>query len=88
MPGCKKRYVDDRSCGVSTPGFLVWGILLIVLCSLTVGASFIFSVLGIVAVGLFILGLIAMSSGLFLVQSELRVSLNAIEFEPENIKRL
>jgi hypothetical protein len=68
--------------------FLVWGILLMVLCSLTVGASLIFSVLAIVAVGLFILGLIAMSSGLFLVLSELRVSLEAIEFEQENIKRL
>jgi hypothetical protein len=88
MPGCKKQYADDRSCGVSTPGFLVWGILLMVLCSLTVGASLIFSVVAIVAVGLFILGLFAMSSGLFLVLSELRVSLEAIEFEQENIKRL
>ncbi len=68
--------------------FLVWGILLMMLCSLTVGASLIFSILSFVAVGFFILGLIAMSVGLYLVLTELRVSLEAIEFEQENIKRL
>ncbi len=67
---------------------LVWGILLMMLWSLTVGASLVFSILSFVAVGLFILGLIAMSAGLYLVLIELRVSLEAIEFEQENIKHL
>jgi hypothetical protein len=67
---------------------LVWGILLMMLCSLTVGASLVFSILSFVAVGFFILGLIAMSAGLYLVLIELRVSLEAIEFEQENIKHL
>jgi len=68
--------------------FLVWGILLMMLCSLTVGVSLVFSVIGIVAVVLFVTGLIAMSSGLYLVLAELRVSLEAVEFEQESLKRL
>ena len=67
---------------------LVWGVLLMVLCSLTVGASLVFPSLGVAVVGLFILGLVATSSGLYLVLAELRVSLEAIEFDQESLKRL
>lgn len=67
---------------------LVWGVLLMVICSLAVGASLIFPSLVVAVVGLFILGLVATSSGLYLVLAELNVSLEAIEFEQDNFKRL
>ncbi len=68
--------------------FLVGGILVMVLCSLTVGASFIFAPLGIGAIGLFILGLVFTVIGLCLVLAELRLSLEPLEFEHDNLKRL
>jgi hypothetical protein len=68
--------------------FLVGGILLMVLCSLSVGASLIFTPFGVGAVGLFIMGLISTFIGLCLVLGELRVSLVPLEFEHENLKRL
>jgi len=68
--------------------FLVGGILLMVLCSLTVGASLAFAPLGTVALVLFVLGLVSTFAGLCLVLAELRVSLDLIEFEHENLSRL
>ncbi len=68
--------------------FLVLGILLMVLCSLTIGASLVFAPFGFVAVALFILGLMSTFAGLCLVLIELRVSLDVIEFEHENLRRL
>jgi hypothetical protein len=68
--------------------FLVCGIMLMVLCSLTVGASMLFQSLETAALGLFVLGLISTFVGLCLVLSELRVSLDLAEFEHENLCRL
>jgi hypothetical protein len=68
--------------------FLVGGILLMVLCSLTVGASLAFAPLGIAAITLFVLGLLSTFAGLCLVLAELRVSLEVIEFEHDNLSRL
>lgn len=68
--------------------FLVGGILLMVLCSLFVGASFILEPLSIVAIVLFVLGLISTFVGLCLVLIELRVSLDPLKLENENLKRL
>jgi hypothetical protein len=68
--------------------FLVVGILLMVLCSLTIGASLVFAPIGFAALVLFILGLMSTFAGLCLVLGELRVSLEVIEFEHENIRRL
>ena len=68
--------------------FLVGGILLMVLCSLSVGASLIFAPFSTGAVGLFVLGLISTFIGLCLVFAELGVSLKPLEFEHENLKRL
>jgi hypothetical protein len=68
--------------------FLVGGILLMVLCSLLVGASFVFEPLSIVAIVLFVLGLISTFVGLCLVLTELGVSLDPLKTEHENLKRL
>ncbi len=68
--------------------FLVGGILLMVLCSLTIGASLVFAPLGVAALALFVLGLASTFAGLCLVLTELRVSLESIEFEHDNLKRL
>ncbi len=68
--------------------FLVGGILLMVLCSLLVGASFIFEPLSIVAIVLFVLGLISTFVGLCLVLIELRVSLDPLKSEHDNLKHL
>jgi len=68
--------------------FLVGGVLLMVLCSLAIGASIVIVVFGTVALALFVLGLLSTLAGLFLVLSELRVSLEAIEFEHDNVSRL
>lgn len=68
--------------------FLVGGVLLMVLCSLAIGASIVFAALGTLALALFVLGLISTLVGLVLVLSELRVSLEAIEFEHDNVSRL
>jgi hypothetical protein len=68
--------------------FLVGGILLMVLCSLTVGASLVFDPLGALAIALFVLGLVSTFAGLCLVLAELRVSLKVIEFEHDNLNRL
>ena len=46
------------------------------------------TVFGAVALALFVLGLLSTLAGLVLVLSELRVSLEAIEFEHENVSRL
>ena len=67
---------------------LVGGILLMVLCSLTVGASLLFEPLGVAAVAFFVLGLVSTFGGLCLVLSELHVSLQAIEFEHQNLSSL
>lgn len=68
--------------------FLVGGVLLMVLCSLVIGASVVIAALGVVALALFVLGLVSTLLGLYLVLSELRVSLEAIEYEHDNISRL
>lgn len=68
--------------------FLVGGVLLMVLCSLAIGASVVFAPLGTLALSLFVLGLVSTLVGLILVLSELRVSLDAIEFEHDNVRRL
>lgn len=67
---------------------LVGGILLMVLCSLTIGGSLVFAPLETVALILFVLGLAATFAGLLLVLSELGVSLEAIDFEHNNLMRL
>ena len=67
---------------------LVGGILLMVLCSLTVGASLVLQPFGVAAVAFFVLGLVSTFAGLCLVLSELRVSLEAIEFEHQNLNSL
>ncbi len=68
--------------------FLVGGILLMVLCSLTIGASLAFAPIGVAALALFVLGLVSTFAGLCLVLAELRVSLEVIEFEHDNLSRL
>lgn len=68
--------------------FLVGGILLMVLCSLSVGASLLFAPFSTVAIGLFLTGLISTFVGLCLVFSELGVSMRPLESEHENLKRL
>jgi len=68
--------------------FLVGGILLMVLCSLAIGASLAFAPLGVAALALFVLGLMSTFAGLCLVLAELRVSLEVIEFEHDNLSRL
>lgn len=68
--------------------FLVGGILLMVLCSLAVGASFVFEPFSVIAIVLFVLGLISTLVGLCLVLLELRVSLDPLKSENENLKRL
>jgi hypothetical protein len=68
--------------------FLIGGVLLMVLCSLAIGASIVIAAFGAVALAFFVLGLISTLAGLFLVVAELRVSLEAIEFEHENVSRL
>ena len=68
--------------------FLVGGILLMVLCSLSVGASLIVAPFATGAIGLFVLGLISTFVGLCLVFAELGVSLKPLESEHENLKRL
>jgi len=67
---------------------LVLGILLMVLCSLTIGASLLFAPFGTAAVALFVLGLVSTFAGLCLVLIELGVSLEAIDFEHDNLNRL
>ena len=67
---------------------LVGGILLMVLCSLTIGASLAFEPLGVAALGFFVLGLISTFVGLCLVLVELGVSLSTVEFEHDNLSRL
>ena len=67
---------------------LVGGILLMVLCSLTVGASLVFAPLGVAAVAFFVLGLVSTFAGLCLVLAELGLSLDAVEFEHDNLSRL
>ena len=59
-----------------------------VLCSLTIGASLAFAPLGVVSLALFVLGLMSTFVGMCLVLVELRVSLDVIEFEHENLGRL
>lgn len=68
--------------------FLVGGVLLMVLCSLAIGATIVFAALGAASLVLFVLGLVSTLVGLYLVLSELHVSLEAIEFEHDNISRL
>ena len=68
--------------------FLVGGILLMVLCSLSVGASLVFPSLRAGAVGWFVLGLISTFVGLCLVFVELGVSMKPLQSEHENLKRL
>ena len=67
---------------------LVGGILLMVLCSLTIGASLVFAPLEVAALALFVSGLALTFAGLCLVLSELRVSLEVVEFEHDNLNRL
>ncbi len=67
---------------------LVGGILLMVLCSLTIGASLAFAPVGVAALALFVLGLVSTFAGLCLVLAELGVSLEVIKFEHDNLSRL
>ena len=67
--------------------FLVGGVLLMVLSSLTIGASLVFNSLEVVALILFVGGLASMLVSLVLLLAELRVSLQALEFEHENLNR-
>jgi len=67
---------------------LVVGVLLMVLCSLTIGASLLYAPLGSVAVGVFVSGLIATFAGLCFVLVELGVSMESISFEHDNLNRL
>ncbi len=67
---------------------LVGGILLMVLCSLTVGASLAFEPIGVAAVAFFVLGLVSTFAGLCLVLVELGVSLDAIKFEHQHLNAL
>ncbi len=67
---------------------LVGGILLMVACSLTIGASLVLEPLGVAALALFVLGLLSTFAGLCLVLGELRVSLDAIEFEHQHLNAL
>ena len=59
-----------------------------VLCSLTIGAELAFAPFGIAALVLFVLGLGSTFAGLCLVLAELRVSLEMVEFEHDNLNRL
>lgn len=68
--------------------FLVGGILLMVLCSLFIGASLAFPPLGAAALTLFVLGLVSTFAGMCLVLAELRVSLDVVEFEHRALTRL
>ena len=68
--------------------FLVGGILLMVLCSLSVGASLVFASFSTGAIVLFVLGLISTFVGLCLVFVELGVSMKPLTSEHENLKRL
>ncbi len=68
--------------------FLVGGILLMVLCSLTIGAGLAFAPFGVAALALFVLGLVSTFAGLCLVLAELRVSLEVVELEHGNLSRL
>ncbi len=68
--------------------FLVGGILLMVLCSLAIGASLAFPPLSAAALILFVLGLVSTFAGLCLVLAELRVSLDVIKFEHNNLTQL
>ena len=56
----------------------VGGVLLMVLCSLTVGASLMFAPLEVAAVAIFVIGLALTLAGLCLVLAELRLSLEAV----------
>jgi len=66
---------------------LVGGILLMVACSLAIGASLALPILGHLALLLFILGLLATFAGLCLVLAELGKSMTQVEFEHENLSR-
>jgi hypothetical protein len=68
--------------------FLVGGILLMVLCSLSVGATLVFPSFSTGAIVLFVLGLISTFVGLCLVFVELGVSMKPLKSEHENLKRL
>lgn len=68
--------------------FLVGGILLMLLVSLTVGASLIFEFLSVLALTFFVLGLISTFLGMCLVLKELGVSLDLIQFEHDNVSRV
>ena len=68
--------------------FLVGGILLMVLCSLAVGASLVFPPFITGAIVFFVLGLISTFVGLCLVFVELGVSMKPLNSEHENLKRL
>lgn len=67
--------------------FLVGGILLMVACSLSIGASMAIEAFERLALGLFILGLLSTFSGLCLVLAELRESMTVIELEHRNLER-
>lgn len=83
-----EKMLDHTATVRNALRFLVGGIMLMVLCSLTIGASLIFEPLGIAAVALFVLGLAATFAGLCLVLTELGVSLEVINFEHDNLNRL
>jgi hypothetical protein len=67
--------------------FLIGGILLMLLSSLAIGASLVFNSLEMVPLILFVGGLVSMLISLGLLLAELRVSLDALAFEHENLNR-
>jgi hypothetical protein len=67
---------------------LVGGILLMVLCTVIIGASLVLAPYGAAVVGLFVLGVVSTFAGLCLVLAELRVRLKEIRFEHDNLGRL
>lgn len=67
---------------------LVAGLLAMVTCSLAIGGASLVPLLGHLALGIFVLGLLFFFAGLCLVLSELKVSMSEIEFEHENLARL
>ncbi len=68
--------------------FLVAGILWMLLCSLVVGASYLWSPLGEAVVPVFVVGLVSTFVGMCLVFQELFVSLDVVRFEHDNLERL
>jgi len=68
--------------------FLVFGVFLMALCSLAIGASSVIPSFSVMAIGLFVSGCVSTLVGLILVLAELHVSLEAVTYEHANVNRL